>query len=661
MTIEVETPQGVVEFPDGTDPETMRRVLRRMNEPPIPQPSRGAPLALGPEPVISPTQAREELRGGARIGALSAAATAGGELGAPLGPAGMLGGALLGVAAGSVAFDNVNQALEAMGLRPLPGGAEGTGLERVQQSVSLAAEEMRTEALFTGGFSLIFPVRKFLTPLMGKVLGVRGQGARTMRDLARRQGIELSAVDIGGPVAKGFSRVLGIFPFTGSPLRKFRDVKEAQISGRVNQILDEVAPTATLSGEVGVDLLQAAQKSDARFRQISAQMYDRFRDAARGLKDAEGNIIPVIPTNQTKDEIARFVEEARLGEVPLVSEEVQVLKGGVPEGFEQFLKDAEALPSHLTYDQWRRLQNQLEGFVDKLTPDPFTVKRVAQIKQAMEADLNDIGNGIEVATEQLEAIRALKQDADTFFSNGIVVFQTPTAARFGRVDKRIFKAGPEKAGTLNPDELMKPVFNVDSPQALRDLRGLVGDEAFNRAARAHLDDAVAKSFKVDRRGGEDIAIFDLDEFSKNLGLVKGMKDRSEAVREMLKGTGVELKDLQQLVENARVAKISDPATFVTRRVTLGGVAALGAMIGVGGAGAAGGVLGAPVSTIALTLLSRHGSRILADPKRLDALQTAFFSPTLDEVKRRALLLRLVRQLEPEEDTRSSPRAPPPGR
>lgn len=677
--IEVESGGTTVEFPDGTPPEVIKKVMseqfgkrRQAGRQTVPNPKffgEEPPMAGRPEPTVG-----DQLKAGVRPAVIATAATAGGALGMPAGPAGMLGGATLGAAGGSLLFDSLNDALNALGIEELPGGTprQDTELGNLGARSQTALQEGTTEAAFTGGFSLLFPVKRFLAPLFGKVMGVRNEAAQQMRKLAASQGIELAAVDIGGPVAKGFAKVLGVFPFTGSPLRSAtvrRDrafgivpftgkkeqigmvAKEAKLNARIDGILNEVAPTSTLAGEVGVDLAKAATQADLRFRSASAQLYDAFRESARGLTDEAGNIVPVIPTAEAKTAIARFVEESRLGEIPLGGD-VQVLKGGVPENFEQFLKDAQNLPSHLTYDQYVRLQQQFEGFIDKVSPDPFTVKRVAQIKQAMEADLNAIGSGVEgVSQDALQAVKKLKEDADTFFANGILVFQTPTAAKFGRVNKNIFRAGPDKAGTINPDELMTPVFNVKSPQALRDLRGLVGDEAFKRAARAHLDDVVANSFKTETRGGKPTEVFDLDTFQAQLGLVPGKKDKSEAVAEMFKGTGVSVQDLKDLIENARIAKITDPSTFVARRVTLGGAGALVGALGVGAAGPPG-----VLTPVALTLLARHSSKILADPKKLKAL-TASFSPTLDEVQKRALLLRLARQLGEANPTSEGPTVP----
>jgi len=481
-----------------------------------------------PQPVKRPPPpdktTLESLAEGAKPAMIGTGGVLGGALGAVGGPPGAAVGAGLGAAAGSLLFDTIEEALQAANPErtPFP-GYEPTLAGRIQGAGTEAALEVGTASLGP----LLFPVKRFLTPALGKVFGVRGEPAKLARNLALSQGIELGAVDIGNAGAKGFAKVVGIFPFTGTPFRVARDVKEAQLASRINNMLDDLAPTATLSGEVGVDLMKAAQGADEAFKRQAAVLYDKFRAAAEGAG-------AVIPTGDLRAQALKFAEDYRLGQITLDTPEPQVLTGGLPEGFDKFIEDMTSLPQNLTFAQFQRLKQQLKGFANQMGgADGFTIKRVAQLKQAMESDLNGIAD---------PTVRDLKNQADQFFSNGILVFQTPTAGKFGRVDRNLFKAGPEKLGSINPDELLKPLFNADSSIALRDLRSLVGDDAFRRATRAHFDDVLARSYKTEVRAGKNVEVFDPDAFAANLGLVRGFKDRTAAVEEMLRGTGVKMED-----------------------------------------------------------------------------------------------------------------------
>jgi hypothetical protein len=574
---------------------------------------------------------------GARGAALAAGASAGAMASLPVAPAAgplaplvpVVGGAL-GAAGASAGYDNINDLLKAVmpGFEGLPDATAASGDPRALDIGARAANEAAFDAATTAVTGVAgFPVKHFLSPLVGKVFGVRTPQALTAAQLARMHGVELGAVDVGNQNPRILAKVLGVFPITGAPLRTARDAKEAQLQASVRYTLNTIAPTASLSQEMGVDLMKAAQQADAKFTNTAAVLYDRFRVAASKAG-------AVIPTSDAKTVIQKWADDFAAGQITLTDGEV--LKGGVNEQFERFLTDTLNLPDKITWAQYERLQNQFEAFIDKMNPDGFTVKRVAQIKQGMERDLNAIAD---------PTVKKLKEDADTFFSNGILAFQTPTAQKFGRVDKNIFKPGPDKPGTINPDELMRPVFNTDSPIALKQLRDLVGDDAFRRASRTHLENSFQQSWKSEVRHGEPVDVFDPEGMAKSIGLAPGQKDKRLALEEMLRGTGVRVQDVEDMLTRIRIAKQADPSAFVSRRVTLGGVAALTAIGGAGAAAVGGPVAaaGSPLVTALATWGAYNFSKLLASPQALKAF-TRSFQPDINDVTRRAVYFRLLREL-----------------
>jgi hypothetical protein len=574
---------------------------------------------------------------GARGAALAAGASAGAVASLPVAPAAgplaplvpVVGGAL-GAAGASAGYDNINDLLKAVmpGFEGLPDATAASGDPRALDIGARAANEAAFDAATTAVTGVAgFPVKHFLSPLVGKVFGARSPQALTAAQLARMHGVELGAVDVGNQNPRILAKVLGVFPITGAPLRAARDAKEAQLQASVRYTLNTIAPTASLSQEMGVDLMKAAQQADAKFTNTAAVLYDRFRAAASKAG-------AVIPTSDAKTVIQKWADDFAAGQITLTDGEV--LKGGVNEQFERFLTDTLNLPDKITWAQYERLQNQFEAFIDKMNPDGFTVKRVAQIKQGMERDLNAIAD---------PTVKKLKEDADTFFSNGILAFQTPTAQKFGRVDKNIFKPGPDKPGTINPDELMRPVFNTDSPIALKQLRDLVGDDAFRRASRTHLENSFQQSWKSEVRHGEPVDVFDPEGMAKSIGLAPGQKDKRLALEEMLRGTGVRVQDVEDMLTRIRIAKQADPSAFVSRRVTLGGVAALTAIGGAGAAAVGGPVAaaGSPLVTALATWGAYNFSKLLASPQALKAF-TRSFQPEINDVTRRAVYFRLLREL-----------------
>jgi hypothetical protein len=573
----------------------------------------------------------ERMLPGVRPAAIAAGASAGAMMSLPAAPAlgplaplaPVVGGAL-GAGAASAGYDNISDLLTQIipGFKPLPDATAG-GADAI---AGRAADEAAFDAAFTAGAGILgFPVKHFISPLVGKVFGVRNQAAITAGEVARRHGVDLGAVDVGNQAPRIMAKVLGVFPVTGGPLRTARDAKEAQLQAAVRYTLNRVAPTASISQEMGVDLMKAAQQADKQFTDAAAVLYDKFRQGAAGAG-------AVIPTSEAKTVIQKWVADFEAGQIPIGD---GVLKGGVNEAFEQFLKDTLAMPEKVTWAQYERLQNQFESFIDKLNPDGFTVKRVAQIKQGMERDLNAIAD---------PTLKKMKEEADTFFANGILVFQTPTAQKFGRADKNIFKAGPDKPGTINPDELMKPVFNADSPIALKQLRALVGDDAFRRASRTHMQNSFEQAWKKEVRHGDEVSVFDPEAMARSIGLGAGQKDKRAALEEMLRGSGVKVQDVEDLLTRIRITKQADPSAFVSRRVTLGGVAALTALGGAGAAAVGGPVAaaGSPLVTALMTWGAYNFSKLLASPQALKAF-TRSFQPEVNDVTRRAVYFRFLRE------------------
>ena len=582
---------------------------------------------IKPGPKPDKTRAYKE---SGRMGSVMTGATAGAVIGAPAGPVGVLAGGVLGAAAGSLTFNSIEDAIRAFRPSYQPISPQST-LERVGEAGKEGLMEAGGQALTP----LVRPLKTLANPLLGKIMGLRKPEVASKIAGAARQGVGLGAVDVGNVIPRGFAKAVGVFPFVGGPLKKARNVKEAQLDSAVNRILNTLAPTATTAQQLGIDIAEAAAKSHAKFKTTSALLYDTFRKAARDADNA-GQI--VIPTEGTRRAIGEFAEELRLGEILVEERGKKAALRGQGQAFEDFLLRAEKLPDTITFAQYERLRDTLESFVSGVAPDQFSVKRVAQIKQAMEGDLDNL------AGPAGEFVKALKTNADEFFSKGITKFQTGTAGRIARSDKNMFRAGFGKPGAVHEDELLRPVFNSESPQALRELRSLVGDDVFMRGSRKYFDDAISASFRKETREGQLVDVFDPDQLYKSLGLMPGKSDKSEAVKEMLKGSGVEMRDLKDLFDAIHIAKIADPATFVMRRVVLGGIRGGMGALGVGAAAASGAGLGwftAPVAALAVTLMARKGARIIANPSALKDMTKAF-GVTVPEQQARAAIIRAAR-------------------
>ena len=644
--------------------EIVRRSEGGVSEPqaaPTPGPEPGAEV-----PPEDKADLRSETLAGLTRGFVNRGtfAAVGGMVGAaaslPAGPAAsVFVGGPLGAAGGSVLYDSINNFLIDAGV--LEGRPAQMG-EIIEDSVN----EAYWDAAFGGGASLVRPILG-ARRIIGKISGVFKEEAVRLEAMARDRGILLGAADVGGSVPKGFLKTVSVFPYTGTPAARAQVAKHAQAAESMERILNDLAPNATIATDLGVDLAKAAERTSGEFGRMSATLFNRFRDLA-----SKASVKEIIPTQKAIAAARELYGEIAEGEIRIVTGERAVPIGlldasGKPtvriekttkaiaadsplpetiKKFEQYISDLGKLPELITIQQYRKLTGDLDDIYAALKATGVDVRRAGILKRSMEEDLGNIRVDLLPEGEARELKQSL-ETANKWYAKGIVeftpapnvpkefkgkqTFETPTAGKFARSDKKFFEAGGFKAGTINQDEIYHVAVNLRSPQAISDLRAIVGDDAMRAVARRHLETAADLSTVTTKVGSFDEAIIDPRMLEKNLGLTGRAAERNAGLESLLEIGGVKLDDAKRLIESMKaIVELGDPATLVKRRAILGGSSAvLTAAAGVGGA-VAGGAAVAGASTIipvaAVTLLARHFSRVFSDPNALrlmyESLDTA---------------------------------------
>lgn len=646
MTIDVESPDGsrIIEFPDDTPMEVINRVAAEQ---------------FGPEPEAGPT-GLSELTGGlvTRETAAGAGGIIGGTVGggagvvagAPTGPgaaitgaAGVLAGGALGSAAGSMMFDSVENFLKFIDvLEGEPVGAEASTLGGLDAA--------REDILFGGGFAVAGAAVGAVKPLVGKVLGLRSPEMQAVARQAEALGIGVGAIDIAqGTVGRGIrgsGRVMGIFPYIGGPFRKAARTKAAQVDTAVDNVLNALAPNATLADDLGIDMVKAARGTNAKFKATAARLYDDFRLQARALDDPS-----VVPTSVAdadnpgiREAALNFVEEVRRGEIVLKTEgdeAPEILTGPAADALNEFLTKLQKLPDAITVDQATGLEQSLEQFVKQAVNDGFDVKRVVGVKKAIERAFTEIASPANAGLAQQEAVQGVidaRNAASNFYAKGITLFQRPTAGLFGRVDRNIFRAGPTRFGSLNEDQIAEVAVRLKSPQAIDDLVELVGKENMGAAARLKLDDAFDRSLITDSRGV--IKGADFEKFIKLSGLSQKKTAGASATDKLLAINGVDPKEVRELIDIAKDIEVPrEVSDFIARRASLGGMQAA-----IGGATATVLIADSLLGSLGVAFLLRRGGRLMSDPAQLKLLQKVI-APDVSATVRRANLGRLFEAAE----------------
>ena len=544
------------------------------------------------------------------------------------GPLGMIIGGGIGAAAGSAGYD-VTKSVKAM-IQGKPEEVVGP-VEQFQT--------MSRESAMDIGFSMLGafaqPV-KWSRALLAKASGLSSEASQALQQTAQRLGIGLGAVDVGGALPKGFAKTIGVFPWTGTPMRRAQIQKLSDTQKAINRTLDTFGPNYATSQAIGIDMVEAAKGTYKGFRTVSAGLYNNLTDAIEQAARQD-----VIPTKNIRTIASDLLEQAKRGEIIL--ENGEILPRVAKEQVEKYLGNLPMLPELITPHQYKQLKKELSDFINKTIKDGWDVKQLTQVKGALETDFRSLRLDL-LPPDQGKAIQEAQQIADKFFSKGIVKFQTPATQVFERVDKHIFEAGAERLGKLNPDEIYNVAVNLKSPKQIQDLTALVGQGNMKKAAAYHFDTAITGATQNVELMGRNISFVDPIKLEAALGFTGASRQKLAGIREFYRTAGVNMNDVQDLISvMKRVEAIGNPAEFVRRRVILQGITGAGAMAGIGGGTLMKGVPGGMLTAGALTLFSRHMSKIFANPVKLRQLTIAM-NEAANNSLRMAMLGKLTKAL-----------------
>ena len=655
MTIQavVETSKGPIElnFPDGTSREVIQRTVQRFlqeqsGQPPQVAESRPADL----DPDIS---LRQSLGLPHDTGQFQGRAT-----GAPTeqaiarnrqnqfpdfltsSPTLQAGGALIGGLVGSPGGPPgiaIGSTLGAMGGEALKGGIE-------KRPVLETAEDMATAGAWElGGYGLAKGIPVAFNWLkdksIQKSLGMSQEEAIDWILKSGRQGVPTGAVDISQKSwPRGFRNVFGRFPL----LTKFPSGQKARVQALVQrqaELLDSVAPVAT-ANEIGIDIAKNSKRTSKQLQRYYRLLYtdadklagragdvvptDHLKnlvkklDAEYGRPSLEKQVTKTIPGSTVLDEYGR----------PLIAETTETVtkKSGMagPKGEDvrRFIAQFDHLGDYISIKQLRAIQKDLNRFYDQAGVKGFDKKQLGAAKDATEKAVLDLDNWdfSKVAPEVADAIMSRYRYANRIFMGTQKVIggsrksPNPVADAILRTGDEGIEGG-RLAGTLNPDELAELAFKAKSPEAIRQLRTLAGDDVVKLLARRHLAQSIKNATQSSKTTfGKSVIKIDPDKLLENLGLSDASKASLDALQEMLRGTGTNVKDLKEF---AQILSTFDemvlPSQFVARRAVLGG---LGSLKGATGIGAIMTQDPSLVVGVGLLLATRGASNWLTNPEAL---------------------------------------------
>ena len=469
--------------------------------------------------------------------------------------------------------------------------------------------------------------------------GIFGKADKSLYDSAKRLNYPLSLSDSGNMISKGYGRVIGVFPYVGSPIKRGVAAKADILNKTADDTLNMFAPNVTLT-KLGIDMAEASKSTYGDFRRVTSFLYDDFYRSA-GKVNA-----PIVSTKNFKSSLQNYLSLIDEGKILVKGKN---LKTPQKDRIYQYAKSAQDIPEYININQYKSLIKDMQTFGKQSQKEGFDLKVITGLKSSLEQDLNlltkksyidtfkkvlnpkdleDIANKLNFANKvyanglenslitSVMKKEATKQGVKLTPIVGIKAFDTPTAKKFKMIDKNIFGSGFNVQGSITSDQLGNVLLanrNV-TPQVLNDLRSLVGKKQFDRFVRARMQQGYDKSLVqfTDPSKGNGL-MFDPFKFEDALGLnTQGGRDLIESMLKDSKLTMGKLDDFFKVAKNHAGLSVPDVSSFVARRATLGGTKSL-----FGGFAMGYSTYNQPIRGLGVIYLARKGSTFLNNPKQLD--------------------------------------------
>jgi hypothetical protein len=581
---------------------------------------------------------------GGVIGGVGAGAPTAGT-GAPAGA--ILGGALgaaMGRGAANLAREIEKQVrsgrlLSSIGaeLEDIMNGGDKTLAATARQAMDMV-QAGTTDLAFGTGFHALQRSGSFALRMAGKAMGAQSPEVQQVVREAAESGVGVGAIDLDKPAVNIASKVLGVMPVIGSPIRTSGQVKAVQASRALRATLDDISPSIDLPA-LGKDMSAAAKKALGARRAIAKGHYARMRAV---LNQFNGEIIP---TDGIREQ-ARIL----IGEMDALPKTQKGKAVGFPVSndadFMEALKSFTELPDNITPAQLEALQKNLNVAARSRSGNQMEANHYRIITNINAATWDALDS---IPVEKMEKgdaqiIQTAVRKAKRSWANLKGLEETAAAAPLKRTDRNFFAAGFEKTGTAEIDELanmyMSSQSSLRSPEFIDGLEALIGKKNRKALARTILQRAANPQEGLARvslsesgapaRGSTEIAAFDPRAMRAKLGLsdpdkilgASALRQNRTALARLLEGSGVSVASLEgflKTVERTQAAPLGDPSTFLARRFVLSGRVL--SAVGVGGAMAAGQTGLLTLGTFILT--TRQAAKLLSTPKGLKLLREGF--------------------------------------
>jgi len=182
--------------------------------------------------------------------------------------------------------------------------------------------------------------------------GIFGKADKSLYDSAKRLNYPLSLSDSGNMISKGYGRVIGVFPFVGSPIKKGIAGKADILNKTADDTLNTFAPNVTLT-KLGIDMAEASKSTFGDFKRVTSFLYDDFYRAAGKVT------APIISTSNFKNSLKNYVNLIDEGKIAVKKGN---LKTPQKDRIYNYARSAMEIPEYINVSQYKSLIKDIQTF-----------------------------------------------------------------------------------------------------------------------------------------------------------------------------------------------------------------------------------------------------------------------------------------------------------
>jgi|TARA_B100001093_G_C26839829_1_gene1020029 hypothetical protein len=505
----------------------------------------------------------------------------GGTIGGAIvgGPPGAVAGAFTGSATGSLATDFLGDLLA-------PDMPSPTAKQRVTDAaITGTIDAGLTAAIPVVGRTISPAIRKIIQggqkvsdkvksaiPSSDKGIGLVEKGLGITDDAVQKakilggEGIELSLGQASSnPLMQGSYNLTSRMPIVGNPGRK----QLQQVFSQVNKALDRrISPSAK------VKPLTESERSDL-IKEVGMENFNTWRKSynkiykkADSLNKAKGEFFDMTPLANTANRVtspSKFTDAPK--EIVDLLDELKLNKSN-----KIAFNDVKALDTKFT--DLSKKYDPAKADV----PNNYAFRTTNALLDTMKKQLRNPSD---------QAGR-LYSAGDKMFKQFMQKVENKTGKEFQKaLGRGSLRPGIGRPPSQRLEDLYSKTFGQNkSPEAVKELRTLIGDDNVNKLAGSYLDDLFKKYIKLD--GGDFNKLFD------ELGLSNPQSLKYEATEELLKTyKHTDIKDLSNFLGALKQFPevLPDVNTFIMRSGALRAASNIGPGVIVGATGAGTGIAG----------------------------------------------------------------------